>query len=76
MRKSVASSQFIVTSVVNGASCRVLYDTGASACFVRTGHPLLAKAAPSSDDSVSGISVVVKDSRSVGMDRPGKVVEC
>ena len=44
-----ASGQFIVSTVVAGRKCRVLYDTGASTCFVQAGHALLESSSPCSD---------------------------
>ena len=44
-----ASGQFIVNTSIGGRKCRVLYDTGASTCFVQAGHALLESSSPCSD---------------------------
>ena len=59
--RTTSNTQFVVPASVAGIDCRVLYDTGASLCFVRAGHPLLDKASRCSESSIPQVSVVLGD---------------
>ena len=46
---SSASGQFVVTAFICGISCRILFDTGASVCFVAADHNIINESSNCSD---------------------------
>ena len=46
---SSASGQFVVTAFICGISCRILFDTGASVCFVEADHNIIDESSKCSD---------------------------
>ena len=67
-----SSSQFVVDTHIHGIKCRVLYDTGASVCFVKSQHQILEHASPCSDAngnlSSGGLQICLGDNSRVTTD--------